>query len=373
MHLRALPLLLLACSLLVVNSAPAVGAVEGQEPGRRIVAIGDVHGAYDALVEVLGAANLVDDGLAWSGGDSVLVQTGDLLDGGSGVRAVLDLMMRLQSEARAAGGDVIVLLGDHEVLNLLGELRDVSAETMATFASEDQTSTLREAFKEYADAYFASDRAWARATRPKKDDIRDEWIEDQVPGRVEYLRAMGPDGAYGEWLRTLPVVATLDGILFMHAGITPQLAGWSVDDINQRLADEIDALDAYRAYMLGERRSRPSPTWGRRFAASAWTPAGWIGSRRRASSSTSHPSYRPASCGEWKRRSVPSHCCASTAGSRWRRAARSGFGASPNRRTGCSRLNCPGCSKRRALGQWYRGTPRPKTVPFVLEPGAGCS
>ena len=83
---------------------------------------------------MLSVTGLVDGNLAWSGGDSVLVQTGDLLDWGSGVQQVLDLMMRLQGEARAAGGEVIVLLGDHEVLNILGELRDVSPEAMAITA-----------------------------------------------------------------------------------------------------------------------------------------------------------------------------------------------------------------------------------------------
>jgi len=250
MRIRPLPLIFLACCLLLASAVTPASPVAAQESGRRIVAIGDVHGAHDALVDVLGETGLVDDGLAWSGGDSVLVQTGDLLDGGSEVRRVLDLMMRLQGEARAAGGDVIVLLGDHEVLNILGELRDVSPETFATFADEEQTELLRAAFQEFVQAYLRMEQGYGQANRSKKEELRDQWVESQVPGRVEYLRAMGPNGVYGKWLRTLPVTAIVDGVLFTHAGLTPQLAAWNPADINQRLTDEIATLDASRAHLF---------------------------------------------------------------------------------------------------------------------------
>lgn len=248
--MRIRPLLFLVCCLLLVNTPLPASVAGAQEPGRRIVGIGDVHGAYNALVDVLGETGLVDDSLAWSGGDAVLVQTGDLLDGGSGVRPVLDLMMRLQTEARAAGGEVIVLLGDHEVLSILGELRDASPETFVTFAAENQTELLREAFQEFEQAYLRMEGGYGQANRSKKENLRDQWVENQVPGRVEYIRAMGPDGTYGKWLRTLPVTATVDGILFLHASIAPQLAAWSPHDINQRLTDEIAMLDAERAHLL---------------------------------------------------------------------------------------------------------------------------
>lgn len=244
------PLSVLCCLLLLGTTLPGDTSA-AQESGRRIVAIGDVHGAYDEFVGVLGATGLIDDSRAWSGGNSVLVQTGDLLDGGSDVREVLDLMMRLQTEARAAGGEVIVLLGDHEVLNILGELRDVSPAAFASFAKEEQTEMLRAAFQEFAQAYLRLEAGYRQASRSKKEDVRDQWVEDQVPGRIEYLRAMGPEGIYGQWLRTLPVTAMVDDYLFMHASIAPQLAAWSPDAINQRLADEIRTLDASRAHLLG--------------------------------------------------------------------------------------------------------------------------
>ena len=72
----------------------------------RIVAFGDVHGAYDQLVTALKAAAVIDDALDWSGADTHLVSLGDLLDRGADSRQVLDLLIRLQSEALQAGGRV---------------------------------------------------------------------------------------------------------------------------------------------------------------------------------------------------------------------------------------------------------------------------
>ena len=79
---------------------------------QRTVAIGDIHGDYDALVSILSEARLIDDSLSWSGGEATLVQLGDFLDRGEHTRAVMDLLMKLQEEAPAAGGRVVVLTGN---------------------------------------------------------------------------------------------------------------------------------------------------------------------------------------------------------------------------------------------------------------------
>ncbi len=75
----------------------------------RVVAIGDVHGAYDQFVAILRAAGLVNTRDRWSGGRAVLVQTGDILDRGKDSRKVIELLRRLEREARGAGGQVIAL------------------------------------------------------------------------------------------------------------------------------------------------------------------------------------------------------------------------------------------------------------------------
>src|SRR5687768_16003412 len=81
---------------------------------RRVVAIGDVHGAYEQLVGVLTRAGLLDSKGRWAGGAVTLVQTGDFTDRGAGVRRVLDLLMSLEERARAGGGRAMILLGNHE-------------------------------------------------------------------------------------------------------------------------------------------------------------------------------------------------------------------------------------------------------------------
>ncbi|MCK5326784.1 MAG: metallophosphoesterase, partial [Woeseiaceae bacterium] len=99
----------------------------------RIVAVSDIHGAYDALVATLQEAEVIDKRLAWSGGKTHLVITGDVLDRGPDSRRVMDLMIRLEHEAPLAGGRVHQLLGNHEVMNLIGDLRYVADEEYAAF------------------------------------------------------------------------------------------------------------------------------------------------------------------------------------------------------------------------------------------------
>ncbi|MEZ5421449.1 MAG: metallophosphoesterase, partial [Vicinamibacterales bacterium] len=128
-HLR--PWIVLATALLV---APPLGA---RGEGGRVVAIGDVHGSLDGFRAVLRAARLIDGDSHWTGGDATLVQTGDVTDRGADVRGVLDLLMALMREAPGHGGRVLPVLGNHEAMNLVGELRDVTPAICASFAGRD--------------------------------------------------------------------------------------------------------------------------------------------------------------------------------------------------------------------------------------------
>ncbi len=87
--------------------------------------LGDTHGELDAVIEGLRAAGLVDDGLGWAGGTRHLVFAGDLTDRGPDVIGLLWMVYRLEREAAAAGGAVHVLLGNHEIMVMLGDLRYV--------------------------------------------------------------------------------------------------------------------------------------------------------------------------------------------------------------------------------------------------------
>ena len=91
---------LVALVLLALSSAGAES---------RIVAIGDVHGNYEGLVEILHAAELIGEDGSWSAGNTTLVQLGDFLDRGPRTREIMDLFRRLQGEAAEAGGRVEIL------------------------------------------------------------------------------------------------------------------------------------------------------------------------------------------------------------------------------------------------------------------------
>ena len=237
----------LAVLLATVLAVPGAsrGLAAGQQspaPGRRIVAIGDVHGAFDQLVGILQTAGLIDANRRWSGGTAILVQTGDVLDRGPGVRPALDLLMRLEGEAKRAGGRVESLLGNHEMMNLVHEFRDVSAETYASFADNRSEDRRKRAYSDYT-------RVASRQGRRGEAVSRDEWMAAHPPGFVEYVEAIGPRGTYGRWLRSKQVVTTIDGTVFMHAGVQADQAA-DLEAINRTAAADIRGWDDTRAAMV---------------------------------------------------------------------------------------------------------------------------
>src|SRR5262249_39059382 len=100
----------------------------------RLVAIGDLHGDLEATRRVLRIAGALDDKDRWVGGALVVVQTGDELDRGDGERAIVDLFDRLADEAKAAGGAVVALNGNHEVMNVELDFRYVTEGGYKDFA-----------------------------------------------------------------------------------------------------------------------------------------------------------------------------------------------------------------------------------------------
>ena len=133
-------LALLAAAGLGAASASAAAAGQVEWSGvDRVVAFADVHGAYDEVTALLKSVQVVDSDLRWTGGKTHLVSLGDLLDRGDDSRKVMDLLMRLQDEAATAGGRVHVLLGNHEAMNVLGDLRYVDPGEYSAFAGEEPT------------------------------------------------------------------------------------------------------------------------------------------------------------------------------------------------------------------------------------------
>jgi Calcineurin-like phosphoesterase len=103
----------------------------------RLIAIADLHGDLTSARRALKLAGVIDDQDRWSGGDTVVVQVGDVLDRGDDEPALLALVDRLTEEAAAAGGAYVMLLGNHELMNASGDFRYVTAAGFAQYADTD--------------------------------------------------------------------------------------------------------------------------------------------------------------------------------------------------------------------------------------------
>ena len=176
----------------------------------RVVAIGDLHADLEATTRTLQMAGLIDSTGAWIGGDTTLVQTGDTTDRGPDSKAVIELLIRLSTEAESAGGRVVTLLGNHEVMNLHGDWRYVSPGDVADFGS--------------------------------------------VAARQA---ALAPTEPLGAWLRKQDIVARVGNTVYAHGGVTATWAGKGIEGINAAASEAI-RLDP-RAAVLGEE----GPLWFR--------------------------------------------------------------------------------------------------------------
>jgi calcineurin-like phosphoesterase family protein len=102
----------------------------------RRIAIGDVHGELDGLREILLHAGLINDRDSWTGGGSLLIQVGDVIDRGPHSRECVGLLRSLQSQALGAGGQVVRLCGNHELMLLQGHYRYANFSDPASLARE---------------------------------------------------------------------------------------------------------------------------------------------------------------------------------------------------------------------------------------------
>ena len=159
-----------------------------------------MHGAYDRLVAILRAAEIVDTKLRWSAGKTHLVQLGDVVDRGPDSRKALDLLQSLEKDAARAGGAVHALLGNHEIMRMLGDLRFTTPGEYTAFVTA-RSEDVRQRFVESAPAAE-----------------RESLLKETPLGSVEMRVAFGREGPYGKWLRSLNGVVKINGVLFVHGG-----------------------------------------------------------------------------------------------------------------------------------------------------------
>lgn len=250
-------LLLLLCALSLpapLNSASAVRASQGKAAGTgiaRIVAIGDVHGAYNEFVAILQELRLIDQNRNWIGDKTHLVQTGDTIDRGAQDRKVLDLLMELEKQAEKVGGRVHALLGNHEVMNIIGDLRYVTRETYAAYATEKSEELREKTYSRYV-KYLAAraERNIPAKTFKPDQKFKEEWMAKHPPGYLEHRKAFSEAGVYGRWLSNHNAVLKLNDTVFLHGGINEAIAPLGVREINERIRREIKTFYEMRGVLV---------------------------------------------------------------------------------------------------------------------------
>jgi hypothetical protein len=199
---------LLACSKAESTPSTAAGEANELDAGKlgavhaapdRVVAIGDLHGDLDAARRALRLAGAIDGKDAWIGGTLVVVQTGDEIDRGDQDREILDLFERLESDARATGGEVIALAGNHEIMNAMFDFRYA---TKGGFAEFDGVQGAVPAIKDL----------------PPEDRGR--------------AIAFNPGGPYAKMRAKRPVVARVGDSIFVHGGVLQKHVKKGLDGIN---------------------------------------------------------------------------------------------------------------------------------------------
>jgi hypothetical protein len=223
--------------LLAFAAALIPGATNAQPAPARIVAVGDIHGDNDAWLAVARAAGLIDAKGRWAGGQTVLVQLGDVVDRGPDSLKVIHHLMKLQREAPRSGGRVIVLVGNHEAMNMTGDLRYVHPGEYKAFA--DRQSEARR------DRVYEANRAKIEAAYRARDPsmtpaaIRDAWMKATPLGMLERQAAWLPDGEIGKWVIGNPAVVKLGDTLFVHGGLSEVYTPLSIEQINRRVVDAL--------------------------------------------------------------------------------------------------------------------------------------
>jgi len=227
--LRRLVLLLFVAALGAASAVPAPAWADAE----RLVAIGDLHGDYDAYRALLTQAGLIDAKGHWSGKKTVFVQMGDAVDRGTKSRDIVLDLQRLQKEASHDGGQVIALIGNHEAMNMTGDLRYVAPAEYQNFVTPKSEAVREQTFQ----ANKAKLEAKARQDNPQVTDaeIKAAFMEKYPLGYFEQRLAWMPNGELGRWVVTNPTVAVVGDSLFVHGGISTKYAALTVAQINEQV------------------------------------------------------------------------------------------------------------------------------------------
>lgn len=165
-----------------------------------IAVISDAHGHYDNYLKQLLSNGIIDNDLNWKFGRGHFVFLGDAFDRGEDVTEILWHLFKLEKQAARAGGAVHLLLGNHEQMVLSGDLRY----------------------------------------------IHEKYRKVEAIAGTTYANLYSEKSVLGKWLRSKPVMITINNILFVHAGASPELAQeeLKVKHVNKIFAERITGREA---------------------------------------------------------------------------------------------------------------------------------
>jgi hypothetical protein len=244
--------------LLLALSAAARAAQDDWQGVERIIAVGDIHGDYGNYIKVLRQAGVIDRRGRWAAGETHLVQLGDIPDRGPDTARVIGHLQELEAEALQAGGRVHALIGNHEAMNITGDLRYVHPGEYSALKSRNAERLRERYYARVVDALQASGRDVAG-----DEAFEAQWLEQHPLGYVEHRQHWHPDGEFGAWVRAHNSAVRINRTLFVHGGISPAVAGRSMESINAQIREELAASPTAEAPLL---HGESSPLWYRGLA-----------------------------------------------------------------------------------------------------------
>ncbi|KAJ0083785.1 hypothetical protein Patl1_31002 [Pistacia atlantica] len=243
-------------------------------PGRRIVAVGDLHGDLDQTRYALEMAGVLSsDGQdLWTGGETVLIQLGDVLDRGEDEIAILSLLKSLDIQAKAEGGAVFQVNGNHETMNVERDFRYVDS------GGFDECVDFLEYLKDYHYDWEEAFVGWIGASKRWKQDrsmSKNYWgplnlVKDRGrKGVIARSVLFRPGGPLACELARHAIVLKVNDWVFCHGGLLPHHVAYGIEKMNREVSHWMRGLsesdsNAYIPFIAT--RGYDSVVWNRLYS-----------------------------------------------------------------------------------------------------------